>query len=143
MHQLHMMLNEKDYAHLKEQQRRSGISTSALIRSLLAGLEIKEHPTETTIEVCRELKAIGNNLNQLTWAANRGAPVSTEQLTAIRQELDRLWFWAKFDSNPPETRQKYSAIQQDRYKSYPFVNYGGRTARYEAEEIHQEGGGCH
>lgn len=137
------MLSEKDYAHMKEQQRRSGLSTSALIRSLLAGLEIKERPTETTIEVCRELKAIGNNLNQLTWAANRGAPVSTEQLAAILQELDRLWCWAKFDSNPPEIRRKYSAIQQDRYKSYPLVNYSGRTAHYEAEEIHQEGGGCH
>lgn len=27
MHQLHVMLNEKDYAHLQEQQRRSGLST--------------------------------------------------------------------------------------------------------------------
>lgn len=67
MHQLHVMLNEKEYAHLQEQQRRSGLSTSNLIRSLLAGLKIKERPTEETMKVCRELKAIGNNLNQLTW----------------------------------------------------------------------------
>lgn len=76
MHQLHVMLNEKDYARLKEQRQRSGLSTSNLIRSQLAGLEIRERPTEATVELCRELKAIGNNLNQLTWAANRGAPVS-------------------------------------------------------------------
>ena len=44
MHQLHVMLTEKDYAHMKEQQRRSGLSTSALIRSLIAGLEVKEAP---------------------------------------------------------------------------------------------------
>lgn len=104
MHQLHVILNEKDYAHLKEQQRRSGLSTSALIRSLLAGLEVKERPTETTIDFCQELKAIGNNLNQLTWAANRGAPVSAEQLAELHRDLNRLWCWAKFDSNPPETR---------------------------------------
>ena len=137
------MLSEKDYAHMKEQQRRSGLSTSALIRSLINGLEVRERPTEAVRKVYQELNAIGNNLNQLTWAANRGAAVSTEQLTAIQRELDRLWYWAKFDSNPPEIRRKCSAIQQDRYKSYPLVNYGGRTARYEAEEIHQEGGGCH
>ena len=59
MHQLHVMLSEKDYAHLKEQQRRSGLSASALIRSLLADLEIKERPTEMVMQVCRELNAIG------------------------------------------------------------------------------------
>ena len=110
MHQLHVMLSEKDYAHMKEQQRRSGLSTSALIRSLLAGLEIKERPTKAVLQVYRELNAIGNNLNQLTWAANRGAPVSAEQLAAIREELKHLWCWAKYDPEPPETRRKYSAI---------------------------------
>ena len=51
MHQLHVMLSEKDYAHLKEQQRRSGLSASALIRSLLADLEIKERPTEMVMQL--------------------------------------------------------------------------------------------
>lgn len=106
MHQLHVILNEKDYAHLKEQQRRSGLSTSALIRSLLAGLEVTERPTEATMQVCRELNAIGNNLNQLTWAANCGAPVSAEQLEEIHQELKRLWYWAKYDSVPRKSRRR-------------------------------------
>lgn len=89
MHQLHVMLSEKDYAHMKEQQRRSGLSTSALIRSLIAGLEVKERPTEAVLQVYRELNAIGNNLNQLTWAANRGVPVSVEQLAELHQDLNR------------------------------------------------------
>ena len=92
------------YAHMKEQQRRSGLSTSALIRSLIAGLEIRERPTEAVLQVYRELNAIGNNLNQLTWATNRGTPVSVEQLAELHRDLNRLWCWAKFDSNPPETR---------------------------------------
>ena len=75
------MLSEKDYAHLKEQQRRSGLSASALIRSLLADLEIKERPTEMVMQVCRELNAIGNNLEQ-------------------------LWHWAKFDSELAEVPRK-------------------------------------
>ena len=104
MHQLHVILNEKDYARLKEQQRRSGLSTSALIRSLLAALEIKERPTEATMEVCRELKAIGNPLNQLTWVVKLGARISTEQLAELHQDLNRLWCWAKFDSEPHETK---------------------------------------
>ena len=111
MHQLHVMLNEKDYARLKEQQRRSGLSTSALIRSLLAGLEIRERPTEATMEVCRELKAIGNNLNQLTWAANRGAPVSAEQLEELHQDLKRLGCWAKFDSELLKKRRRKQTAQ--------------------------------
>ena len=111
MHQLHVMLSEKDYARMKEQQRRSGLSTSALIRSLLAGLEIKERPTEAVLQVYRELNAIGNNLNQLTWAANRGTPVSAEQLAAIREELKHLWYWAKFESESPKTRRKYPAAE--------------------------------
>ena len=106
MHQLHVMLSEKDYAHLKEQQRRSGLSASALIRSLLADLEIKERPTEMVMQVCRELNAIGNNLNQLAWAANQGAPISVEQLAAIKQTLEQLWHWAKFDSELAEVPRK-------------------------------------
>ena len=96
MHQLHVMLSEKDYAHMKEQQRRSGLSTSALIRSLIDGLEIRERPTEAVLQVYRELNAIGNNLNQLTWAANRGAHINREQLEVVQQNLERLWYWAKF-----------------------------------------------
>lgn len=99
MHQLHVMLSNEDYAHLKEQQRRSGLSISTLIRFLLAGLEVKERPTEAVMQVYRELNAIGNNLNQLAWAANKGVPVSSEQLAEIRQELGRLWCWAK-DMDP-------------------------------------------
>ena len=56
MHQLHVMLSEKDYAHMKEQQRRSGLSTSALIRSLIAGLEIRERPTEAVLQNLIEAK---------------------------------------------------------------------------------------
>lgn len=104
MHQLHVMLSEKDYAHMKEQQRRSGLSTSALIRLLIAGLEVKERPTEAVLQVYQELNAIGNNLNQLTWAANRGVPVSVEQLAELHQDLNRLWCWAKLDSEPHETK---------------------------------------
>lgn len=109
MHQLHVMLSEKDYAHMKEQQRRSGLSTSALIRSLITGLEVKERPTEAVLQVYRELNAIGNNLNQLTWAANRGAPVNAVQLAAIREELKHLWCWAKFESELPKTRRRHPA----------------------------------
>lgn len=58
------------------------------------------------MQVCRELNAIGNNLNQLAWAANQGAPISVEQLAAIQQTLEQLWHWAKFDSKPIETRKK-------------------------------------
>lgn len=71
------MLSEKDYDHLKEKQRRRRLSTSALITySLFAELEVKEHPTGETIEVCRELKVIGNHLP--TGVVNRGVPISTE-----------------------------------------------------------------
>ena len=111
MHQLHVMLNEKEYANLKEQQRRSGLSTSNLIRSLLAGLEIRERPTEATMAVCRALKAIGNNLNQLTWAANCGAPISAEQMEELHQDLKRLWCWAKFDSEPLKKRRRKPTAQ--------------------------------
>lgn len=111
MHQLHVMLNEKDYAHLQEQQRRSGLSTSNLICSLLAGLEIRERPTEATMEVCRELKAIGNNLNQLTLAANRGAPISAEQLEELHHDLKRLWCWIKFGSEPLKKRRRKPTAQ--------------------------------
>ena len=61
---------EKDL--LKEQSERTGSSMSDLIRAAWKKLKIIELPPADFAETVVQLRRIGNNLNQLTRAANSG-----------------------------------------------------------------------
>lgn len=47
---------------------------------------------EGLIELIKQHKAIGNNINQLTRAVNQGkCQIDTLELQAIREELSKIW----------------------------------------------------
>lgn len=46
---------------------------------------------EGAFEVARQLRAIGNNVNQLSKRANEGGAVPREELQAIERELKAIW----------------------------------------------------
>ena len=59
-----------EYAALTEHCKNSGLSTSAVIRKLIVGVQIRPRPPDTYAALLRELSAIGNNINQLAYWAN-------------------------------------------------------------------------
>ena len=63
-------LNKKEWEHLKKQVDRCGYSQERYIRSLIAGYIPREMPPLDFHNIIRELRAIGNALNQLAAHAN-------------------------------------------------------------------------
>lgn len=63
-------LNEMEERELKRKAKKSGVSQSGLVRSLIRGYEPKEKPGKELFEALRQLSAIGNNVYQLATKAN-------------------------------------------------------------------------
>ncbi|WP_294378628.1 plasmid mobilization protein, partial [uncultured Clostridium sp.] len=68
---LHIRLSKEESDDLNRKVMISGLSKSSLIRLLIKGYEPKEKPDTKFYEVTKELYAIGNNLNQLAYKANK------------------------------------------------------------------------
>ena len=63
-------MNEKEYAKLCNLVKRSGLSTEAYLRHLIAGIIPNDAPPPDYYAMMRELYYIGNNLNQIAHIAN-------------------------------------------------------------------------
>ena len=46
---------------------------------------------EGAFEIARQLRAIGNNVNQLSKRANEGKAIPSEELQDVQKELHALW----------------------------------------------------
>lgn len=80
-------LNEKERNHLVRQVKKSGLSQEALIRALISGYIPKPLPPLDYHALIRELRAIGNNLNQLAVKAHATGHLERE---VFQQEADQL-----------------------------------------------------
>ena len=88
---LTVRLDEKQYAHLKEQAKISGFKMEPFIRSLIMGSQIKPRPPDEIIKLYRELSAIGNNINQLAYKANGLGVMNVEEVKKMRIALEKIW----------------------------------------------------
>lgn len=69
-HFIGLWLDDREYRHLLKQCSVSGLSTSALIRHSVMGVEILPRPPDAYAALLRELSAIGNNINQIAHNTN-------------------------------------------------------------------------
>jgi hypothetical protein len=63
-------LSDEEYAFLKANIEKSGLSQEAYLRVIISGRVPKPKPDEAFIKMVRELAAIGNNIHQLSAKAN-------------------------------------------------------------------------
>lgn len=63
-------LNREEAMLLRKKAKKVGFTESELIRNLILGFEPKEKPDDRFYETMNEMKAIGNNLNQIARKAN-------------------------------------------------------------------------
>lgn len=63
-------INKDEDKLLKVKASKVGLCEAELIRNLIIGFEPKEKPDNRFYEVMREMRAIGNNLNQIARKAN-------------------------------------------------------------------------
>ena len=66
-------LSGSEYDRLMEKVNKSGLSASAFVRMAVAGVEIREAPSADVPQLIREVRRVGNNINQiLVLARTRG-----------------------------------------------------------------------
>jgi len=63
-------LNKEEATLLRKKSKKAGVSEAEIFRKLLLGTELREKPDEKFYEYMKEIRAIGNNLNQIARKAN-------------------------------------------------------------------------
>ncbi len=99
---LQIWLSEAEADSLERRARHSKKSKSAYVRNLINGYEPKVAPPIEYHRIIRELRAIGNNVNQIAHKANCTDDIRAEmydrhysELTALADELSKVFLPTK------------------------------------------------
>ena len=82
-------MSEGELAALRAHVARTGWSLEAYVRSVLAGAVPPERPPEAYLEMARELRSIGTNLNQIARKAHAIGAVDAGRYDAEARRLER------------------------------------------------------
>lgn len=85
--EIKVRLNDRELTWLNEVAHRAGRSRESCIRDAIVGIQIREAPPLEYHSLIREIRAVGNNLNQLTVLAHTHGFVDEREL---RQCLEHL-----------------------------------------------------
>ena len=69
----------------------SGLSTSALIRHSIMGIDVQPRPPDTYAALLRELSAIGNNINQIAFWANARKGITEAEINDAAALIREVW----------------------------------------------------
>ena len=91
---LSLRLSEREYKRITRRAKSCGLTKSAYVRQLIIGYKPRESPPTDYFSMTRELKEIGNNLNQLTFVANATGLIDEaayyEEVIRLRDALRRI-----------------------------------------------------
>ena len=90
-HFIGLWLDDREYSYLLKQCSVSGLSTSALIRHSVMGVEILPRPPDAYAALLRELSALGNNANQIAHWANLQKSVSEADIRRAAALVYEAW----------------------------------------------------
>lgn len=82
---------DEEYKELKKKSDVAGMKMEPFVRGLVAGYEIKALPPNSYKQLCQQLSAIGNNLNQIAHVVNLTGRVSAAQLDSAKSLLEKVW----------------------------------------------------
>ena len=94
-HRIVFYLNDDELSAFEEKVKRTALSREGFIRSMLSDDEIIERPPADVPLLLREIKRVGNNINQILALANAKGFLDTPRLKVAMDELrsvDRLIF---------------------------------------------------
>lgn len=86
-----LWLSDSEYSHLLKQCSLSGLSTSALIRHSIMGIDVQPRPPDTYAALLRELSAIGNNINQIAFWANARKGITEAEINDAAALIREAW----------------------------------------------------
>lgn len=89
-HQINVRLDENELKKLEKKVAKSGITREAYIRKVLNGSKVYPTPPVEFYDLIREVRRIGNNINQLTRMSNAGEKLDVMLLNNALAELDKV-----------------------------------------------------
>lgn len=91
--QVKFRVNEREYERLEQMAKSLNMSVPKFCKMKAQGSKVKppKIDREGALEIARQLRAMGNNVNQLAKRANEGYAIPSEELQGIREELGKLW----------------------------------------------------
>lgn len=91
---LSLWLSEKEYKKITRRALSRGLAKSAYVRQLILGYKPMESPPADYFAMTRELKEIGDNLNQLAFVANATGLIDAsayyEEVIKLQDALRRI-----------------------------------------------------
>lgn len=89
-----MRMTEQDYKRLTRKARKCGLTRSGYIRLLIHDYKPREAPSADYYSMARELKGIGNNMNQIAFMANATGLINEdayfEEVIRVRDAIQRI-----------------------------------------------------
>src|SRR5699024_3989653 len=92
--QLKFRVSDNEYEELEQRSNNLHMSVPAFAKKRAMGYRMKPPKVDKSgaIEIAKQLRAIGNNVNQLTRRANASnGKIDSEELQAIKKELHEIW----------------------------------------------------
>jgi len=92
--QIKFRVNDREWERLEQTATSFHMSVPAFAKKRALGYRMKPPKVDKAgaIEIAKQLRAIGNNVNQLTRRANATDDVlNGEELRAIKKELHEIW----------------------------------------------------
>src|SRR5699024_12252554 len=87
-------VNDQEYDELEQTSINFHMSVPAFAKKRALGYRMKPPKVDKSgaIEIAKQLRAICNNVNQLTKRANASnGKIDSEELQAIKKELHKIW----------------------------------------------------
>src|SRR5699024_431998 len=92
--QIKFRVSDHEYEELEQTAYNFHMSVPAFAKKRALGYRMKPPKVDKSgaIEIAKQLRAIGNNVNQLTKRANASnGKIDSEELQAIKKELHKIW----------------------------------------------------
>ena len=91
--QVNFRVSEDEFEKLSEIAESFQMSVPAYVKKQAQGARMRppKIDREGAFEIARQLRAIGNNVNQMTKHANEGKTFPNEELVNLQKELNQIW----------------------------------------------------
>lgn len=92
-HQVNFRVSDDEFERLEQMAKAFQMSVPAFCKNQAQGARMRPPKVdrEGAFELARELRSIGNNVNQLAKRANEGGNVPAEDVQSIQKEVSHIW----------------------------------------------------
>lgn len=88
-HRIEVAMNDQEYNEFIKNVEQCGLSKQSYLLLLTKNMIPQPLPCDDFQEVIRQLRYIGNNINQLTMIANKTQKIDILKLNQMRDELNK------------------------------------------------------